>query len=109
MPPKLNVLTGATGLLGSHVAEALRARGETVRALVRPGSDTGFLRGIGAEIVPCDLQDAPAVQRGVAGADVVYHCAARVSDWGRWRLFKAEIVDSTRQVVDACRAAGVGR
>src|SRR5262245_51230768 len=42
--PYLNAITGATGLLGSHIAEQLAARGERVRALVRPTSDTTFLQ-----------------------------------------------------------------
>src|SRR4051794_1200625 len=40
---RLHVVTGATGLLGSHVVEQLVARGERVRAVVRGGSDTRFL------------------------------------------------------------------
>ena len=51
MAAKLNVITGATGLLGSHIAERLAARGERVRALVRPTSDTTFLQQRGAEAV----------------------------------------------------------
>ena len=77
MAEKCNVVTGATGLLGSHVAEALVARGERVRAVVRPGSDTAFLRGLGVELAPGDLHDPASLRRAVAGADVVYHCAAR--------------------------------
>ena len=44
------LVTGATGLLGSHIAERLVARGYRVRALVRPRSRTGFLEGLGVEI-----------------------------------------------------------
>ena len=41
------LVTGATGLLGSHIAEKLTAQGYRVRALVRPSGDTGFLEGLG--------------------------------------------------------------
>src|SRR5438445_10564754 len=82
---KLNVLTGATGLLGSHIAEQLVERGERVRALVRSTSDTSFLRALGVELVEGDLGQPDTLPRAVAGADVVYHCAARVGDWGAWR------------------------
>lgn len=109
MATKLNVLTGATGLLGSHIAEQLAARGERVRALVRPGSDTAFLRGLGAELAPGDLADAPSVRRAVAGVDVVYHCAAKVGEWGAWADYQAQIIDATRNLLDACRAQSVGR
>jgi nucleoside-diphosphate-sugar epimerase len=106
---KKNVITGATGLLGSHVAEALRARGEHVRALVRPGSDVGFLRSLGVELVTGDLSGGGDLARAFDGADVVYHCAARVGDWGPWRQFQELIIDATSRVLAACRAASVGR
>ena len=106
---KLNVITGATGLLGSHVAEQLRAAGERVRALVRPGGDTSFLQQIGVEVVTGDLADADSLRQLTDGADIVYHCAARVSDWGPWKVFEQEAVTATRNLVEACRAGKVGR
>jgi 2-alkyl-3-oxoalkanoate reductase len=109
MPGDFNLITGARGQLGSHIAEQLRAAGMSVRALVRPGKDAAFLREIGVEIVEGDLRDAEAVRRAVAGASVVYHCAARVSDWGPWSVFEEEAVTATRNLVDACNAAKVGR
>jgi nucleoside-diphosphate-sugar epimerase len=109
VPGKLNVITGATGLLGSHIAEALAARGERVRAFVRPTSEVSFLRGLGAELAVGDLHDAESLRRAVDGADVVYHCAARVGDWGPWSLYRREIIDATGQLLGVCRAAGVGR
>ena len=44
-----DLVTGATGMLGSHIAEKLVARGRRVRALVRPGSDTRFLQDLGVD------------------------------------------------------------
>src|SRR5687768_10929341 len=44
---KINLVTGATGQLGSHIVEQLRLQGETVRVLVRPGRDRGFLQSQG--------------------------------------------------------------
>lgn len=109
MPEKLNVVTGATGLLGSHIVEQLVARGERVRALVRSTSDVSFLKRLGVELLVGDLDNAESLRKAVSGADVVYHSAARVGDWGPWRLFKEQIIDATAALLDACRAAGVGR
>ena len=39
----------------------------------------------------------------------MYHWQARVGDWGAWQQFQAEIVETTRNVLEACRAANVGR
>jgi nucleoside-diphosphate-sugar epimerase len=105
----LHVVTGATGLLGSHVAEQLRQRGERVRALVRGSSDTTFLRSLGVELVEGDLENAAALPRAVDGADVVYHCAARVGDWGSWPLFQRAVIEATGNLLVASQAAEVGR
>jgi nucleoside-diphosphate-sugar epimerase len=105
----ISLITGARGQLGSHIAEQLRAAGQPVRALVRPGKDTAFLRDLGVELIEGDLADADAVRRAAHGVDAVYHCAARVSDWGPWSVFEVEAVTSTRNVVDACRSADVRR
>jgi nucleoside-diphosphate-sugar epimerase len=105
----LTVVTGATGLLGSHLAEQLRLRGERVRALVRPTSEVAFLRQSGVEPTVCDLRDAGAVRQAVAGAHMLYHCAARVGDWGSWAQFRADVLETTQNVLTACKAAAVGR
>ncbi len=96
-------------MLGSHIAERLRERGERVRALVRPTSDTTFLQELGVELAYGDLNEPSGLPRALAGADVVYHCAARVGDWGPWRVFQREIIDATANLLAACRTSGVGR
>jgi nucleoside-diphosphate-sugar epimerase len=106
---KLNVITGATGLIGSHIAEQLVARGTRVRALVRPSSDITFLRQLGVELTVGDLADADSLRAAFTGADCVYHCASRVGDFGTWKMFQAEVVEATRNVMEACRATQVGR
>lgn len=109
MSAKLNVITGATGQLGSHIAEQLRTAGEQVRALVRTGSDSSFLRAVGAEVMTADLNDPASLRAGLAGASIVYHCAAKVSDWGPWKTFEEEAVTGTRNLVEAARHCSVGR
>jgi nucleoside-diphosphate-sugar epimerase len=60
-------------------------------------------------LVVADLHDKEGLRRAVARADVVYHCAAKVGDWGPWRLFQREVIDATGNMLGACRAEGVGR
>ncbi len=104
-----NLITGATGMLGSHVAEKLVARGERVRALVRPGSRTEFLRSLGVELAEGDLTDADSCARALRGVATVYHCAAKVGDWGRWPEFQSACLDGTRNLAEAAVGAGVER
>jgi nucleoside-diphosphate-sugar epimerase len=107
--PPIDLVTGATGLLGSHIAEQLRARGGRVRALVRPTSDTRFLRGLGVELVSGDLTDPDACRRAVAGVRTVYHAASKVGDWGSWEDFRRGCVDATMNLARAAAGRGVTR
>jgi 2-alkyl-3-oxoalkanoate reductase len=103
------LVTGATGLLGSHVVERLRARGDRVLAVVRPSSSTEFLERLGAEIVRGDLTDPSACAAAVRGARLVFHCAAKVGDWGTWREFQTGCIDATKTLGEAAANARVGR
>jgi nucleoside-diphosphate-sugar epimerase len=103
------LVTGATGFIGSHVADRLLERDDTVRALVRPSSDVSYLKERGVELVSGDITDPASLPAAVAGIDVVYHAAAMVSDWGPWRDFEAITVEGTRNVLEAAAQAGVPR
>lgn len=105
----LPLVTGATGLLGSHIAERLVARGDRVRALVRPTSDTRFLRGLGVDLVEGDLTDLDSCRRAMRGVSVVYHSAAKVGDWGAWPEFQTGCLDATETLARAAAEAGVER
>lgn len=107
--PKVVFITGATGLVGSHVAEEAARRGYRVRALVRSSSDTRFLDTLGVEKIVGDLEDAIALRQGCAGADWVLNCAAKVGDWGELDEFRRLNVDALRLLLDAAVEGGVRR
>jgi uncharacterized protein YbjT (DUF2867 family) len=71
----LLLVTGGTGLVGSHVAEQARGRGLRVRCLVRAAVKAVFLRELGCELVEGDLDDSASLRAAVSGATVVVHCA----------------------------------
>lgn len=70
------LVTGATGFVGSRLVAALRPRVDTLRALVRPTSDSTLLHELGAELVVGDLRQPTTLASAVAGADVVLHLGA---------------------------------
>ncbi|MHC4717009.1 MAG: NAD-dependent epimerase/dehydratase family protein [Planctomycetota bacterium] len=105
----MNLITGATGLLGSHIAAKLRSGGQGVRALVRPTSDTSFLDEIGVEKATGDVTDAGSPAAAMDGVRTVYHVAARVGDWGPWPEYVAVTIEGTRNTVTAAAGAGVER
>ena len=102
-------MTGATGHIGGNLARALLDQGRKVRALVH-GPSSRALDGIAVERVSGDLLDPASLDRAFAGADVVYHLAARISvlRGDDAAVFRTN-VDGTRNVVEACRRAGVRR
>lgn len=107
--PKTLFVTGATGLVGSHVVEEAIARGHRVRALVRASSDTSWLDRQGVEKVLGDLEDEKALRQGCQGADWVIGCAAMVGDWGKLDDFRKLNVDALRLLLDAATEAQVAR
>jgi len=105
----MNLITGATGLLGSHIAEKLVAAGQPVRALVRPTSDVQFLQSLGVELVQGDVTDPASLVSAMRGIHTVYHAAAQVGDWGKWQWFVDISIHGTRNMLAAAKRADIKR
>src|SRR5256885_12106388 len=107
----MNLVTGATGFIGRHVARRLVREGRPVRVLCRPGSEGRLPSEIvgAAEIAIGDLRDRESLLRACAGTARVFHCAGHVSDWGSQETFFAMNVQGTRWLLEAARVAGVQR
>jgi 2-alkyl-3-oxoalkanoate reductase len=103
------LITGATGFVGGHLVEACAARGWNVRALVRPNSDTSLLERHNAALIRGDLTDAGTVREALQGVEIVFHCAAKVGDWGPVEEYRAVNVEALRGLLDACRAVQLRR
>ncbi len=108
------LVTGAYGLLGSHVVKELTETGYHVRAFGRdPGklevlvSESGENASI--EIFTGDLRDPEAIRKACEGMDYVIHCGALLKGWGRRRDFMETNVTGTRNVLDACEKNEIKR
>jgi dihydroflavonol-4-reductase len=104
---KPTLITGATGFIGWHVARKLLARGDRVRALVRPSSR---IRELETETVTGDLRDPESLKRAVSGWGLVFHVAADYRLWAKdtGELFRSN-VEGTRNILSAAQRAGVDR
>ena len=95
-------ISGATGYIGRHLVARHLACGDTVRALSR--GDCATLPG--AVGFSCDLSGCSPVPQGfVEGVDVLYHCAAELSDLSR---MEAVNVGGTAKLIEAATGQ-VGR
>ncbi len=103
-------ITGATGFVGSHVAQELSRRGAELRILIRSTSKLENLAGLPAETVTGDLLQVDALRSAVSGCDAVMHVAA---DYRLWvtdpEKMHATNVVGTRELLRIAREEGVRR
>ena len=77
--PMKALVTGATGFVGSHLAEALRRRDtKSPRWRARPHKAEALIAQ-GDRVIPGDLHDIAALERAAAGQDIIYHVAGMVA------------------------------
>jgi nucleoside-diphosphate-sugar epimerase len=102
-------VTGGSGFVGGRLIERLRADGWDVRALARSDAAEARVRERGAEPVRGDLLSGAAMTDGARGADVCFHAAAHLGDFGPLSEFRRVNVKGTQTVLESCRLAGVKR
>ncbi|HYR96752.1 MAG TPA: NAD-dependent epimerase/dehydratase family protein [Candidatus Binatus sp.] len=106
---KPTLVTGANGHVGNNLCRQLVARGERVRAMIRPSADAAPLAGLDVEIARGDIMDPATTARAVEGCGRVYHTAAGFLMWSPdpERDIIRPSVDGTRIVMEAAVRAGV--
>ncbi len=102
------VVTGGTGFVGTHLTRRLLAEGEAVRVLARDAGRAQDLASRGAEVVVGDVTEPGSLTGAFAGVETVFHLVAIIRERGQ-ATFQRVNVEGTRNVVRACRAAGVRR
>lgn len=115
------LVTGATGLVGSHLLYKLVSSGHKVRAIYRKNSNLQAVKEVFSLYTPAiiplwrkiqwveaDLNDVPDLERAFIGIEYVYHCAAMISFHRKDRgpLYKTN-VKGTANVVNLSIARGV--
>jgi uncharacterized protein YbjT (DUF2867 family) len=106
------LVCGATGLLGSRIAERLLDSGQQVRALVRPDSDASALQAQGATIARGDLRGPTSLRAALAGVDTVVMTASailRILDGDKDLTIDDVDRDGTLDLIRAAQDAGVRR
>lgn len=114
------LVTGAGGFIGSHLVEALVAKGCSVRCFIRytSRSERGWLDSFPEDtlnqldVVAGDLKDPDAVRGAVSGCDTVFHLGALIGipySYIHPRNYVDTNVIGSTNVLTACRDLGVER
>ncbi len=102
MPTAL--VTGATGLVGSHIVERLLSDGWSVRALARrPSSE---LASNDVDVVLGDVLDTESFARAAMACDVIFHTAAAITARGGWDVYRRLNIDGTNNAITAAERSG---
>src|SRR5262245_23710176 len=106
----MDLVTGGTGFVGTHVVRALVSRGGRVRALVRPSSRRENLAELDVELAEGDLTDRFSLARAMRGVSTVYHVAADYRLWTKdpQELYRAN-AGGTENVLASAAEAGVSK
>ncbi len=104
-------VTGATGFVGRNIVAQLLDAGYAVRALVRDRAKARAVlpKSERLTLVEGDATDAPALARLVQGSGAAIHLIGIIREAGRGQTFHRLHVESTRAMLAAVQAAGVGR
>jgi len=102
------LVTGASGFLGSHIAEQLAGQRHGLRLLLRKTSSRRFLSGFAYEEASGDITDSHTLPSAVEGVDVVVHAAGLVKARSEAE-FQAVNAGGTANLVRAAESASVKR
>jgi nucleoside-diphosphate-sugar epimerase len=101
------LVTGATGLVGSHLLKALVAQGKYVRAIYRSEIPT-TLESPFINWFKADILDIVALEEAMSGVTQVYHCAALVSFTAKnKKVLQHTNIEGTANIVNACLNANI--
>ncbi|MCB0102229.1 MAG: NAD-dependent epimerase/dehydratase family protein [Anaerolineales bacterium] len=103
------LVTGATGFVGGALTHRLHSMGWDVTALGRNPAKLNQLEDGGIRVVRADISKKDEVNASFSDFDLVFHCAALPSPWGRFETFYQANVIGTRNIVNACLEKNVKR
>lgn len=108
----MNLVVGATGVLGSEICRLLAAAGKPTRALVRSASDPGKvaqLESLKLEIARGDLKDRSSLEAACRGVTAVISTASSTLSRAEGDSIQTVDLEGQLNLIDAAKAAGVSR
>jgi NADH dehydrogenase len=108
----VNLVVGATGLLGSEICRLLAAKNKPVRTLVRPTSDqnkVAQLESLNVEIAQGDLKDRSSLDAACRGVRAIISTASSTLSRQEGDSIQTVDLEGQLNLVDAAKAANVTR
>jgi uncharacterized protein YbjT (DUF2867 family) len=108
----MNLVVGATGVLGGEICSRLAQAGKPVRGLVRVSSSPDRVNALaraGVELSTGDLTDRASLDAACRGVHTVYSTATAIQSQQEGNTLDRVDREGQANLVDAARAAGVGR
>ncbi len=111
------LVTGATGLVGTHLLVILIQEDQKVRALYRSETKKDYTRKIISSLLPngkknlfeaiewiqTDINDVPTLTEAFQGITHVYHCAAKISfNPSHYKKLRKVNIEGTANIVNLC-------
>lgn len=100
------LVTGATGLVGSHIVQRLADDGWSVRALVREHADATWLSAHRVDLALGDILDPVPFAAAASGCDAIFHTAAAITPKGGWDAWRGPNIDGTANAIAAAESSG---
>lgn len=102
------LVTGGTGFVGSHLVRRLAMEKIPTRCLVRRNSNISSLKELGIEVAYGDVTDKTSLEKAAEGVEAVIHLVGIIVEH-KGATFEIIHTQGTRNLVEACKKAGVKR
>jgi nucleoside-diphosphate-sugar epimerase len=99
-------LTGATGFIGSFLAEALLNKGYEVRCLMRSSASLRWIADLDVECYYGDLNNYDSLVKGIKGVDYIFHAAGLKKARSEKKFYQVNY-EGTKNLVDAVAASNI--
>ena len=104
------LVTGADGMLGTHIVKELLHQNYEVRVFLLPDIPTPTLEGLPIERYTGNILDKSTIEKAISGCDATIHAAALTDVWpSRSEIVRKVNIEGTKNIIEAVKKEGQKR